>query len=109
MMHRLKWLWLTGTFLAATAQAELKIDITRGVTDPVPVAVVPFAQPPQGAGGLDIASVVQRDLEGSGRFLGMATGGDAGPPNASRGRRCRTLACAPHRLRGRRARGAAGW
>jgi TolB protein len=72
MMHRLKWVvWLTGTLLAATAQAELKIDITRGVTDPVPVAVVPFAQPAQGAGGLDIASVVQRDLEGSGRFLGM--------------------------------------
>ena len=53
------------------ARAELKIDITRGVTDPVPVAVVPFARAVPADGGLDIASVVQRDLESSGRFRGV--------------------------------------
>jgi len=53
------------------AQAELKIDITRGVTDPVPVAVVPFARAVPADGGLDVAAVVQRDLESSGRFRGV--------------------------------------
>jgi TolB protein len=53
------------------ARAELKIDITRGVTDPVPVAVVPFARAVPADGGLDVAAVVQRDLESSGRFRGV--------------------------------------
>lgn len=56
---------------AMPARAELKIDITRGVTDPVPVAVVPFARAVPADGGLDIAAVVQRDLESSGRFRGV--------------------------------------
>jgi TolB protein len=53
------------------AWAELKIDITRGVTDPVPIAIVPFARTVPADGGLDIAAVIQRDLEGSGRFRGL--------------------------------------
>jgi TolB protein len=56
---------------AIPAHAELKIDITRGVTDPVPVAVVPFARAVPADGGLDVAAVVQRDLESSGRFRGV--------------------------------------
>lgn len=56
---------------ALPAHAELKIDITRGVTDPVPVAVVPFARAVPADGGLDVAAVVQRDLESSGRFRGV--------------------------------------
>lgn len=73
MMRRQKCvLWLAGILLATAARAELKIDITRGVTDPVPIAVVPFAQSTPGAGVVDIAAVVQRDLEGSGRFTGMS-------------------------------------
>ena len=50
------------------AHAELKIDITRGVTDPIPIAVVQFARAVPADGGLDVAQVVQRDLESSGRF-----------------------------------------
>jgi TolB protein len=62
-----------GWILASqVAQAELKIDITRGVTDPVPVAVVPFQRAVPADGGLDVAAVVQRDLESSGRFVGVA-------------------------------------
>lgn len=56
---------------AGGAQAELKIEITSGVRDPVPIAVVPFGQAPGADGGLDVAGVVQHDLEGSGRFKGL--------------------------------------
>jgi TolB protein len=64
---------LLALLLAAVppAHAELKIDITRGVTDPIPIAIVPFARAVPADGGLDIAAVVQRDLESSGRFRGM--------------------------------------
>ncbi|MEO6186910.1 MAG: Tol-Pal system beta propeller repeat protein TolB [Steroidobacteraceae bacterium] len=64
-------LWPCLMLVCTVAQAELKIDITRGVTDPVPVAVVPFARNVPADAGLDIAAVVQRDLESSGRFRGV--------------------------------------
>jgi TolB protein len=50
------------------AHAQLKIEITSGVTDPVPIAVVPFARAVPADGGLDVAGVIQHDLAGSGRF-----------------------------------------
>jgi len=56
------------------ARAQLKIEITSGVTDPIPIAIVPFAGSAQTASGpydLDVANVVQHDLEGSGRFRAM--------------------------------------
>ncbi len=52
----------------SAARAELQIDITRGVTDPVPVAVVPFARAAAVDGSVDVAAIVERDLAGSGRF-----------------------------------------
>ena len=58
-------------FAPAPARADLQVLITRGVTNPVPIAVVPFAQVPQD-GGFDVAAVVQHDLTGSGRFRLMA-------------------------------------
>ncbi|MEO7774973.1 MAG: Tol-Pal system beta propeller repeat protein TolB [Steroidobacteraceae bacterium] len=71
-----RW-WAVGLLAAAgllgavaPARAELKIDITKGVTDPIPIAIVPFARSPAD-GGLDVAAVVQRDLESSGRFKPM--------------------------------------
>ena len=64
-------LLILGFFAAATAQAQLKIEITSGVTDPIPIAIVPFAHTTAGDGGLDVAAVVQHDLEGSGRFRAM--------------------------------------
>ena len=63
------------------AQAQLKIDITRGVTDPVPVAVVPFSRAVPADGGLDVAAVIQRDLESSGRFRGLDRGAMPSQPN----------------------------
>jgi TolB protein len=55
--------------LPRAAPAQLKIEITSGVTDPVAVAIVPFAG--SGAGGIDVAQLIQSDLEGTGRFRGM--------------------------------------
>ncbi len=54
----------------APAQAEIRIDITRGVVEPVPIAVPPF----DGGSadgipyGRDIAALVAEDLERSGLF-----------------------------------------
>ncbi len=53
------------------AQADLQILITKGVTDPIPIAIVPFARAVPADGGFDVAAVVQHDLEGSGRFRAM--------------------------------------
>lgn len=60
-------MFVLGTALPAAA--ELRIDITRGVTEPMPIAVTDF----QGAGqsvdvGRDISRVVAADLERSGLF-----------------------------------------
>ncbi len=62
-----------GVCTALTAQAQLRIEITSGVTDPIHIAVVPFAGgvPAAPTAGADVASVVQNDLEGTGRFRGM--------------------------------------
>src|SRR5580658_8613342 len=56
---------------APAAYATLDIEITSGVTDPIPIAIVPFARAVPADGGLDIAGVVQHDLESSGRFRAM--------------------------------------
>jgi TolB protein len=53
------------------AHAALEIEITSGVRDPVPIAIVPFAPAPPADAGLDVAQVVQHDLEGSGRFRAL--------------------------------------
>src|SRR5205807_2533416 len=53
------------------ASAALEIEVTSGVRDPVPIAIVPFAPSAPADGGLDVAAVVQHDLEGSGRFRAL--------------------------------------
>jgi TolB protein len=67
--------YLTGALLAVgamlPARAQLRIEVTSGVTDPVPIAIVPFARAVPADGGLDVAQVVQHDLEGSGRFKAL--------------------------------------
>src|SRR5262245_17303233 len=60
-------------FAQAPVRAELTIEITEGVTDPIPIAIVPFGWP--GIGGpapIDVADVVGSDLQRSGRFRPMA-------------------------------------
>lgn len=55
-------------FLSAGARAQLTIEITQGVNNPVSIAVVPFGW--QGFGGLNenIAEIVSADLRNSGQF-----------------------------------------
>src|SRR5690606_8011253 len=56
--------------VAAPAAAELRLDITRGQVEPMPIAIVPFAAETGNEGGVgrDLADVVTSDLEGSGLF-----------------------------------------
>jgi TolB protein len=54
--------------LAPGARAQLVIEITQGVDDPTPIAVVPFAWEGAGAPPEDLAQVVQEDFERSGQF-----------------------------------------
>jgi TolB protein len=55
---------------SAPAAAELKIDITRGTVEPLPIAIVPFegATEAQTRLGADIVQVIANDLENSGLF-----------------------------------------
>jgi TolB protein len=55
----------------APARAELQVNVTQGVTDPIPIAIVPFGRAVPADAGLDLAGVVQHDLESSGRFRAM--------------------------------------
>ena len=72
-MKKLAAFLLLATFGCANPVfAQLKLTITQGVTDPIPIAVVPFARAVPADGGVDVAAIVQRDLESSGRFKGMA-------------------------------------
>lgn len=55
--------------LAPFAHADvLRIEITRGVTGALPVAVVPFAWEGAGAPPLDFAGIIGANLQRSGRF-----------------------------------------
>ena len=55
---------------AMPAAAELRLDITRGQVEPMPIAIVPFGAEAGGEAGVgrDLAQVVTSDLEGSGLF-----------------------------------------
>ncbi len=69
MHKRMRPLWaLIGALVACGAQAELRIEISRGAERPMPVAIVPFGWDGPGAPPLDVAAVVARDLAGTGRF-----------------------------------------
>jgi TolB protein len=56
-----------GALAPAVSQAQLRLDITQGVRDAVPIAIVPFGGQPEGGPG-DVAAVVSNDLLLSGRF-----------------------------------------
>ncbi len=55
-------------FVFATAQAELKIEITEGVVGGVPITVLPFAGEPQDA-PRNYSQIIASDLAYSGLFL----------------------------------------
>ena len=53
------------------AHAQLSIQITQGVDDPIPIAVVPFQAAGIGFGAEDVARVVANDLEQVGEFRAL--------------------------------------
>ena len=58
---------------AIRAEAQIVIEVTRGVARPVPVAVVPFGwEGPGFAAPFDVAALVSADLAQSGRFAPIA-------------------------------------
>ncbi|MEK9542643.1 MAG: Tol-Pal system protein TolB, partial [Luminiphilus sp.] len=60
---------LTAVGLTSTPTfAQLQIEITRGVDNPTPIAVVPFGWLGSGAPPEDIARIVDSDLARSGQF-----------------------------------------
>jgi len=69
-MKRLVPMLLAACAFTAPAFAQLRITITSGVTDPIDIAIVPFVRVGT-ADPLDVAEVIQRDLESTGRFKGM--------------------------------------
>jgi TolB protein len=69
---------ITAWLATPAARAQLQIQITSGVTNPVPIAIVPFAEAP--TDGTDVADVVQHDLVGSGRFTALARNRMPGTP-----------------------------
>lgn len=56
----------------SAARAELTIEITEGVSDPIPIAIVPFGWAGIGNAPFDVAELLARDLRSSGRFTPMA-------------------------------------
>jgi TolB protein len=71
---------LLSCWLASPARADLQVTITQGVTNPIPIAVVPFATVPA-SGNFDVAAVVQQDLTSSGRFRLMPRAQMRGDPS----------------------------
>ncbi len=71
-LHRLAIAALV-TMLApfTLAHAQLTVQITQGVSDPIPVAVVPFGWSADGPAPWDIADTIRADLERSGRFKAL--------------------------------------
>lgn len=72
---------------APSARAQLRIDITRGQVQPIPIAVSPLfgATPADGQVGADIRKVVADDLERSGLFRPLDERAYIQRPEAMRG------------------------
>lgn len=78
MQRRLAWaafvcvVTVTGLM---RADAQIVIEVTRGVERPVPMAIVPFGwEGPGTQAPFDVAALVSSDLANSGRFAPMAVG-----------------------------------
>jgi TolB protein len=73
MARKIIWLALVALPLSIPlAHAELRIEITRGISAAMPIAVVPFGYSGPGSVPMDVAQIVADDLGNSGRFSPMA-------------------------------------
>lgn len=61
-------LLLACLLIPGLARAQLVIEITQGVDDPTPIAIVPFAWTGESAAPEDVAQVMQDDFQRSGQF-----------------------------------------
>jgi TolB protein len=74
MMHRflglVLGLFVAGMLMASPALAEIKVDITRGHSEPLPIAIMDFTGKTAGDTkfGKDISGVIRANLERSGLF-----------------------------------------
>jgi TolB protein len=57
--------------LSFSARASFVVEVTRGQTEAIPIAVVPFSTPEAAATSFDVAQLVSDDLARSGRFKTM--------------------------------------
>src|SRR5699024_12592804 len=61
-------LLVLAVLLAPPAAAQLRIEITKGATGAIPIAVVPFAWQGEGEAPEAVAAIVSADLHRSGLF-----------------------------------------
>src|SRR5690625_6013086 len=73
-LFMLSALLVLAVMLASPAAAKLLIEITKGATGAIPIAVVPFAWQGEGEAPGDIAAIVSADLHRSGMFDPMPEG-----------------------------------
>lgn len=69
---------------SACAQAELSIQITQGVDNPIPIAIVPFAWEGDGVLSEDVDQIVKDDLQQVGEFRALFPGNMLSLPNEER-------------------------
>src|SRR5882762_8853220 len=69
MNRRISCLAAIGLMLfCSRTWAELVVEITKGQSDAIPIAIVPFSSPEAAAASFDVAQLVSDDLARSGRF-----------------------------------------
>jgi TolB protein len=59
------------TWWGVNSRAEFVVEVTRGQTQAIPIAIVPFSSPEATAASFDIAQLIDDDLARSGRFKTM--------------------------------------
>lgn len=72
MIIRKRWFLLLAMLVAFNARAELVLEITEGVEDALPIAIVPFKWTGEGPPPANIANIVSADLRRSGQFKPLA-------------------------------------
>lgn len=60
--------------VSSSAKAELSIQITQGVDNPIPISIVPFAWEGSGVLSEDVSRIVTNDLEQVGEFRALSPG-----------------------------------
>lgn len=85
-MRTLKLLLALAIIISTSSQviAQLTIEITQGRTDPTSIAIVPFDWRVTGVEPLDIASIMEDDLERTGQFAPVSRDDMLGSPHESK-------------------------